>query len=268
MILNPLSFQYHLIEICSIRSGFQFPDCYHHCQLYDLSKQLGSMMDFDNVFAFFSEDEDWAKKVGIAAVLILTQIGSIAVMGWSAEIAKRIANNQPDPIPEWDDLGTYFSTGFKLIGASFVWFLPPAMLVICQSAVMIFALQEGDTLAALLTASSVIVYLLVFLYIIVGGLLFSPLYVLAAEQVEFKQLIKPSPAWKLFRANFGGYILAILVGSLLSLVLVSTGLLVCFVGSFFGAALGFTFLGILIGQATRNAREIVSLVAENQPESM
>jgi hypothetical protein len=223
-------------------------------------------MDFEKVFAFLSEDKDWIKKVGIAAVLILTQIGSIAVLGWSAEIAKRIADKQEDPIPDWDDIGTFFTTGFKLIGVSFVWFLPPAFLVICQSAVMIFALQEGETLAALLTASSVIVYLIVFIYIITGLMLFSPLYVLAAEGVEFKQLIKPEPAWKLFRANIGAYILAILVGSLLSIVLVSTGLLVCFVGTFFGAALGFTFLGILIGQATRNARQILSLDTENQPE--
>ena len=100
-------------------------------------------MDFDKVFAFFSEDDNWIQKIGIAAVLLLTQIGTIAVMGWAAEIAKRVTNNRPDPIPEWDDIGKYFITGFKLIGVSLVWFLPPALLVICQSAVMIFALQEG-----------------------------------------------------------------------------------------------------------------------------
>ena len=225
-------------------------------------------MDFDKVFAFFSEDDDWAKKVGIAAILILTQIGSIAVMGWTAEIAKRIAYNQPDPIPKWDDIGDYFITGFKLIGVSLIWFLPAALLVICQASMMIFALQEGESLAALLTASSVFVYLLVFIYIIAGGLLFSPLYVLAGERLVFNQLIKPVPAWKMFRANVGGYIIAILVGTLLSIVLVSTGLLVCFVGTFFGAALGFTFLGILIGQATGRAHEVLSLVPENQPETM
>jgi hypothetical protein len=151
---------------------------------------------------------------------------------------------------------------------SLVWFLPSALLVICQSAVMIFALQEGDSLAALFTASSVLVYLLVFIYIIAGGLLFSPVYVLAGEEVEFKQLIKPAPAWKLFRANSGGYIIAILVGSLFSVVLASTGLLVCFVGTFLGGALGLTFLGILIGQATGNARENLSLVPQNQTETM
>lgn len=225
-------------------------------------------MDFDKIFAFFSEDEDWLKKVGIAAVLLLTQIGSVAVLGWAAGIAKRIANNEPDPIPDWDDIGSFFFTGFKLIGISLVWFFPPALLVICQSAVMIFALQEGDSLAALLTASSVIVYLIVFLYMISGGLLFSPLYVLASEKIEFKQLINPAPAWKLFRANIGGFIIAILVGTLLSIILVSSGLLVCFVGTFFGAALGFTFLGILIGQATGRAREIISQAPKNQTETM
>jgi hypothetical protein len=225
-------------------------------------------MDFDRVFAFFSEDDNWIQKIGIAAVLLLTQIGTIAVIGWAAEIAKRTTSNRVDPIPEWDNIGKYFMTGFKLIGVSLVWFLPPALLVICQSAVMIFALQEGESLAALLTASSILAYLLVFIYIIVGGLLFSPVYVLAGEGIELKQLIKPAPAWKLFRANSGGYIIAILVGSLFSIVLASTGLLVCFVGTFFGGALGLAFLGILIGQATSNARENLSLVPPNQTETM
>jgi hypothetical protein len=139
-------------------------------------------------------------------------------------------------------------------------------MVVCQSTVMIIGLQGGDSLAALLTATSILVYLLVFIYILVGGLLFSPVYVLAGEELEYKQLIKPAPAWKLFRANSGGYIIAVLVGTLLSIIMASSGLLVCFVGTFFGAALGFTFLSILIGQATGNARENLNLAPQNRTE--
>jgi hypothetical protein len=213
-------------------------------------------MDFDKLFAFLSEDQDWVKKVGIAAVLILTQIGTIAVMGWAAEIARRIAEDDPDPLPEWDPIGDYFVSGLKLIGVSLVWFLPPALLVICQSSLMIFALRGSgsDSLAGVLTASSLLVYLLIFIYIIGAGLVFSPLYVLAAEGADYKDLLKPAPAWKLIKANFPGYILSILVSGLITIIMVSVGILACFIGSFFGGALGFVFMAILIGQATGVAR--------------
>jgi hypothetical protein len=222
-------------------------------------------MDFDRLFSFLSEDREWLRKVGIAAILILTQVGTIAVMGWAAEISRRIAKDQPDPIPEWDPIGAYFITGLKLVGAGVVWFLPPALLVVCQSALMVFALQSGESnnLTVLLTATSLLVYLIVFVYLVAGGVVFSPTYVLVSEAPEFKQLLNPRPAWKLVRANLGGYILTILVGALIYIILVAVGLLACFVGSFFGGALGFVFLGILIGLATRQARINLNFAAEN-----
>lgn len=222
-------------------------------------------MDFDKLFSFLQEDREWVKKVAIAAVLILTQIGTIAVLGWSAEISRRVSEDNPDPLPEWDLIGEYFITGFKIIGTTLVWFLPPALLVICQSTLMVFTLQDGNTgsLAGILTASSLLVYLLVFIYLIVGGILFSPVYVLAAEGTPFKQLVNPMASWQLIRANFGGYILTLLLSGLITITLVSVGLLACFVGSFFGGALGFTFLGVLIGQATGHARSILELRKEN-----
>ena len=224
-------------------------------------------MDFDLLFSFLTQDKNWVKKVSIAAILILSQIGVIAVLGWAAEISKRVADGQTESLPEWDEIGRFFLNGLKLIGVTLVWFLPPALLVVCQSTVMIASMQGGDpsTLAAVLTASSVVVYLLVFIYIIAGGLIFSPLYVLVTEEQDFKQLLKPGPAWHLFRGNLGGFILTILIGSLFSLVLVLSGFLVCFVGSFFGAALGFTFLGILIGLATGQARKNISQNTTNSP---
>lgn len=227
-------------------------------------------MDFDKLFAFLSEDHDWAKKVAVAAVLILTQIGTIAVMGWAAEIARRTAEGHPTPLPEWDPIGSYFIAGLKLVGTALVWFLPPALLVICQSALMVFALQDtqSGSLTGLLTGTSLLVYLIVFLYLVAGLLIFSPLYVLAGEETEFKQLLKPIPAWRLFRANIGGYMITVLVGTLISIILVSVGMLACFAGSFFGGALSFVFLGMLIGQATGQARENLKINTENLLESV
>jgi hypothetical protein len=222
-------------------------------------------MDFDKLFAFLSNDRDWARKVAIAAVLILTQIGTIAVMGWAAEIARRTAEDDPNPLPEWDPIGDYFVSGMKLIGVSLVWFLPPALLVICQSSLMIFAFRGAgsDSLAGVLTASSLLVYLLIFIYIITAGMIFSPLYVFAAEGADFKVLLKPAPAWQLIKANFPGYILSILVSGLITIILVVVGILACFFGSFFGGALGFVFMASLIGQATGVARD--TLTSSGQP---
>lgn len=226
-------------------------------------------MDFDKLFAFLSSDPNWHKKIGIAAVLILTQIGIVAVMGWAAEIAVRVGNDHPEPLPEWDDLGTFFITGLKLVGAALVWFLAPALLVVCQSTLVVFAVagRESASLAPLLTTTSILVYLLVFIYLVAGMLMFSPLYVLAGEGTGFRELLRPAPAWRLLRANLSGYILTILVSALINVVLVGVGLLACFAGGFFGAALGFTVLGILIGQATGTARSNLNPLVGNLTKS-
>ena len=64
-------------------------------------------MDFDLLFSFLTQDKNWVKKVSIAAILILSQIGVIAVLGWAAEISKRVADGQTESLPEWDEIGRF-----------------------------------------------------------------------------------------------------------------------------------------------------------------
>ena len=67
-------------------------------------------------------------------------------------------------------------------------------------------------------------------------------------------MVNPRPAWTLFRANIGGYLIAMLVGWLITVVMSSFGVLACLVGIFFASVLSQMIVAFLVGQATAQAR--------------
>ena len=78
-------------------------------------------MDFGKAFSFVFEDEDWIKKIGIGALLSLTVIGLIPVLGWALEITKRVINKDAEVLPDWSDFGGYITRGFLTFVIVFVY---------------------------------------------------------------------------------------------------------------------------------------------------
>ncbi|MBT3240352.1 MAG: DUF4013 domain-containing protein [Chloroflexi bacterium] len=224
-------------------------------------------MDFARSFSFITEDKDWFKKVGIAALLVLTGIGSIGAMGWVVEITKRVANGDPEPLPGWENIGDYFINGLKLMGVTLVWSLPIILLTICSTILLIPA-SEGfasyDDASVFMVIMTMCLSVLVILYSLVVGLLAAPLFGLIGEGLSFSELIKPNKAFALLKTNIGGYLLAFFAGSIISTILSSIGVIACFIGAFFGTAFGYGVMGHLIGQAHAQARE--KLAMEPIPE--
>jgi hypothetical protein len=208
-------------------------------------------MDIGKSFSYVTEDPEWLMKILIGALP--------AVIGWMVEIIRRVSNNDPTPLPDWDNLGDYFVTGLKLILIIIVWQLPLSLLLGCgMTALGYFSNQMSDQNAiAIMGYSSVCVWSLSMLYGILIGVLIPPMLGLMADGVNWTSLFNPKPSFDMFKRNIGGYILALLLGPIIGNLLSLVGIILCGVGFFFGSSYGAAFYGHLIGQAHAKAKAAV-----------
>ena len=201
-------------------------------------------MDLERAFAFIWEDEDG--------------IGGLAVIGWVAELSRRVAHEEKDTLPEWDPIGDYFLNGLKYIAISFIWGLPISLPIIMISALGAggsMVLDDPSPFIAFISIFSVCFTGIAFIYILGMNLLLPTLMVPLAEGTTFADLLNPSHAWKTFRANGGSFLVALLISWLAGSVLSFVGTLLCFIGALPAFVIGQLFMGHLIGQATSQARE-------------
>jgi hypothetical protein len=214
-------------------------------------------MDLERAFTFIWQDEEWPAKIAIAAVLTLTGIGTIPVLGWAAETARRIANEEDQPLPPWDQIGEYTLTGLKYIGITFIWLLPVTLLVILMSASFLIPATADNPGPWIAAASILSMCFLTFaaVYSIAAGLLAPVLLVPLAEGQGFGKLLNPKHAWKIFRGNAGGFVVTILITWIASSILGFVGSLLCLIGVFPATVIGQLVMAHLLGQATAQSQE-------------
>ncbi len=82
-------------------------------------------MDFVKALTYPFEDQDWLKKIGIAALVQFIPIaGVLALQGWSLEICQRVRRNDSTPLPDWSNFGGLLSKGLIVFLAMLVYQLP------------------------------------------------------------------------------------------------------------------------------------------------
>lgn len=213
-------------------------------------------MEFDKAFSFITEDEDWLKKVGIGALLLLVVIGGFAVLGWGIEIARRVANKEEKQLPDWDNIGEFFVTGLKACLVGVIWSIPIGIIAACVFTPLALLSETGeDWVTGVAIFANACFGLIAFVYGLVVGLISIPMGVQVGEGKSIGEVVNPASSFRLFRANIGGYIIAALVGGIIASLLSSLGVIVCVVGTYFGGAFGTAVYAHLIGQAHGKATE-------------
>ncbi len=217
-------------------------------------------MDLERAFVFIWQDKDWPTKILIAAALTITGIGVIGLIGWVAELSRRVTAGEEDTLPEWDRIGEYFLTGIKLMGVSLIWSLPVILLVIfftlVPAGVALTMSDNNQGLAiGMISIFSTCFFVFFFFYMLAISLLWPTLYTAAAEETAFQELLNPKFAWETLKANAGGFLIALLISWLVSSVLGSLGAILCLVGTFPATVISQLIMSHLIGQATAQARE-------------
>jgi uncharacterized protein DUF4013 len=91
----------------------------------------GGTLDFGRAFQFVFEDPDWVKKIlvgGLFHFLGMVLIGIPFLVGYLLRVVQRSARGEARPLPDWDDLGGFFSEGLRGVGLYLV-LMVGAMLI-------------------------------------------------------------------------------------------------------------------------------------------
>lgn len=209
-------------------------------------------MDIGKAFSYVFEDEKWITKILIGGLFVLLSpllVGIPFLLGYMVETVRNVMMDEPRPLPEWTDLGDKFVKGLILTAIAILYNLP---IILLACLLGIVAATAGDRGANAVRTGTLCVQCLASLW----GLLFSVVFPAAviryAESGEFTSAFRFGEVFGLITANFGDYIVAILLGWVAGLI-AGFGTILCLVGVLFTTFWGYLVTAHLWGQVGRKA---------------
>jgi len=192
-------------------------------------------VDIGRCFTYVFEDRDWLKKVLIGAVLMLTGIGMIPVIGYGIEVARRVVKGNPQLLPEWDEWGTRIVEGFLTMAIGFIWALP---LILVSSCIWIILVpvagvdESGTALGWVGIIASVCVGLVSLIYGLLLFLVLPAAIMRYATTGQFSAAFRIGEVIGLVRSNLSLYLMVMVV-SILANIVGSLGGVVVGCGAYF-----------------------------------
>src|SRR3990172_3893388 len=102
-------------------------------------------MNISKSFSFVFEDKQWISKLGLGALVTFIPILNFAWSGYMVGILRNVLNNEPEPLPNWDDFGKKLSDGFFLALAGLIYSLPMIVLICLPLSIMVIpAILAGN----------------------------------------------------------------------------------------------------------------------------
>ena len=215
-------------------------------------------MDYGQSFSFVWKDPDWIKKIAIASIvalvgLITAGLVMIPLGGWMVAIVRRVIRGEEPPLAEWADFGSLIIDGLKIVVVAIVWSIPLMLIVGCFSTVAAVAANQ-DQAATFTSILSILNACVSLPYGVIMGLLLPASIGEIADHGQLGKALNPANAFKLVRANPGGYIIAWLLAGIASGILSTVGTLICIIGVFPAIAYAAAMTGHLYGQAYKVAQ--------------
>lgn len=160
-------------------------------------------------------------------------IGAFFVYGYMARMARNVIAGETHPLPEWDDLGEYFSEGLRLFAVVMVYVLPLIVLmmivfipsVIAQSA-------DSEALRNLGGAMATCVWCLIFPLSLAMAIWMPGALLFAAVERRFGAAFEFGQIAAFIKGNIGNYLLAFVVWLVVRMI-VPFGMILLCVGIFF-----------------------------------
>jgi hypothetical protein len=211
-------------------------------------------MNYGYAFTFQFKDDEWIKKFAIAAIfLIIPFIGPIFLAGWGLELTRRVIVEDPEPLPPWNDFGTYIVKGIQLIIIGFVYSLPIILVQACTQgayAAGAESIYNDDTLMALAVIVQTCFGCLTFLYSIFLGLFLPAAIGHFAAEGSFGAAFRFGEIFRIFKAGPAAYIVVLLASFVMPFIAL-LGLMFCLVGALFTFPYAMTVIQYLYGEAYR-----------------
>lgn len=207
-------------------------------------------MDFALAFSFPFQDEEWVKKIAIAAVLTLTVIGAIPVFGWSLVVTKRVISGETPVLPDWSNFGEYIMLAIKGIVVAIVFSLP--IIVITVPVSLATTLVDSNDLATVIAIVNVCLSCVTLIYGILMAFALPAAYGQLAATDSIGAALNVGKLLGMIRAAPSAYLIAVL-GYVVAGFVGSLGVVLCVVGVFATTAYSVAVEGHLYGQAYKAA---------------
>jgi hypothetical protein len=171
--------------------------------------------DFAKPFSYVFDDPRWGQKILIGGLFYLAGfliIGWFFLLGYVARVTRNVIAGDPRPLPEWQDLESFFGEGARLMGVLLCYIVPcvvVGLMFIFPSMILDSVDNEGlQTAGGLLLGCFSCLLLPLWLAIF---LLLPASILFAIVEQRFGAAFEFPRIWAFVRANIGNYLLAILV---------------------------------------------------------
>lgn len=166
-------------------------------------------------FAFVFDDPRWMSKILVGGVFVLASfllVGLPFLFGYMARLVRNVVDGAQYPLPEWDDLGEYFSEGLMLFCVGLAYMLPLIVLgiLIGVPAALMSAVEHQETrdigggIFGCATCLMVPIGLAVTFFMPASLLM-------AVTQRRFGAAFEFRNVWSFIRDNIGNYLLALVI---------------------------------------------------------
>lgn len=184
-------------------------------------------MQIGKAFTYTFEDSKWLSKLLIGALISIVPILNLAWGGYTTEIIRRVSQQHPEPLADWDDLGRKFVDGLILFVAGILYGLPLIVLIALMVPFFVGAASaEGDiqdVLTAVSTGAGILFSCLAVLYGLFLSIIFPAVQVNFARKGSFGSCFEVGNIVRLATSNLGDFLLAWLAYLVFSVIAGSVG---------------------------------------------
>jgi hypothetical protein len=224
-------------------------------------------MDFGKAFSFTFEDPDWVKKVLLGGVISLVPILNFASTGYSLEVTRRVINNNPRPLPEWDDIGGKLVKGLLYAVIAFVYALPILLLAcLMQGGLAVLggaassSSRGSDAAGGAAAIISICFSCLMLIYGVFMGIVLPAAIGNYAAKDQLGAAFRFGDIISLVQKNISVYLMVLVIEIAAGLVASIVGSIACGIGILFTGFWSLLVIGFATGQAYREASANIGLV--------
>jgi hypothetical protein len=171
-------------------------------------------MDFGKAFIFVTEDDEWIKKIGFGAAMVLFAwliVPAFFILGYQIEVMRRVINNHPEPLPSWEEWGKLFMDGLAVFVAGFVYALPAVLLAACSMIVWLPAASGDETLGALAIVGVIVIACLFILFALALAFVIPAVYIQYVRHGDFGSMFRVKEVIEIARGNLVNILIIFLV---------------------------------------------------------
>lgn len=180
-------------------------------------------------------------------------IGAFFVYGYLAKLVRNVIAGEQYPLPEWDDLGEFFSEGLRMFGVALVYMLPFIVLMFIFIVPSIIAeAADSDAMRNIGGGMAACVWCILFPLGLAMALWLPGALMFAAVERRFGAAFEFAQIAAFIKANIGNYLLAFVVWLVVRMI-VPFGMILLCVGIFLTSFWSLVVAAYSFGQVWRLA---------------